>query len=68
MEGTAIALSRDPSLEVDHLLTPASDHTDCGLSHFSNERVGELLAERAGLDGERAKDVSTMDFGSWAET
>ena len=36
------------------------------MSHFSNEQVSELLKKRAELEGERAKEVSKMDFGSWA--
>ena len=42
-------------------------HTDCGLLNFSNERVGALLKERAGLSGEEAAAVERMDFGSWSE-
>lgn len=54
-------------LRVDCLLTLALDHTDCGLSHFSNEQVGELLTKRAGLEGQRAEEASKLDFRSWAE-
>ena len=42
-------------------------HTDCGLRNFSNEQVRDLLKKRVGLEGERAKEVDGMDFGSWAE-
>ena len=41
-------------------------HSDCGLRNFSNERIGSLLKERAGLEGDRAAEVEKMDFASWS--
>lgn len=42
-------------------------HTDCGLKCFGNGEVAALLKVRSGLEGERAKEVDGMDFGSWKE-
>ncbi|KAK5165941.1 uncharacterized protein LTR77_008865 [Saxophila tyrrhenica] len=41
-------------------------HADCGLRNFSDERVGELLGERAGLDEGKKGEVGGMWFGSFS--
>lgn len=40
-------------------------HADCGLRNFSNDQVKELLKERVGLEGERAREVDGLEFGSF---
>lgn len=42
-------------------------HTDCGLANFGNGEVANLLKQHAHLEGETAKEVERMDFGSWKE-
>ena len=42
-------------------------HTDCGMTHFRNEKIGELLVEHAKLDGERAKEAKGFDYGEITE-
>ena len=42
-------------------------HKDCGMTHFRNERIGELLAEHVGLDGEKAKEAKGLDYGEITE-
>ena len=42
-------------------------HVDCGLTHFSNEKVGELLAEHAKLDGKSAEEAKKLDYGEITE-
>lgn len=42
-------------------------HKDCGMTHFRNERIGELLAQHAGLEGERAEEAKKLDYGEIIE-
>jgi hypothetical protein len=42
-------------------------HKDCGMTHFRNERIGELLAEHVGLEGETAKEAKGFDYGEITE-
>lgn len=42
-------------------------HKDCGMTHFRNEKIGHLLSEHAGLDGEKAKEAEKLDYGEITE-
>ena len=42
-------------------------HVDCGMTHFRDEKIGQLLAEHAKLDGERAKEAAELKFGEITE-
>ncbi len=42
-------------------------HVDCGMTHFRDEKIGQLLAEHAGLEGERAKEAAALKFGEIPE-
>jgi carbonic anhydrase len=42
-------------------------HVDCGMTHFHDEKIGQLLAEHAKLDGERAKEAEKLYYGEITE-
>lgn len=42
-------------------------HKDCGMTHFRNERIGQLLVEHAGLEGEVAEQAKKLDYGEVTE-